>query len=377
MSKSSVYFSGLNELRAIAAFAVIFHHIELYKYREGLYSLYSVKGFYGFIDQLGHNGVLLFFTLSGFLVTFLLLKEKAQPDGIRVFPFYVRRMLRIWPLYFITLFIGFFLVPFIYWHFPDFFSNQHFYNNLIKRLQFGLNFYLYLFFMSNIALGTFGGVPGASQNWSVSMEEQFYIVWPWIIKFSGRFLIVVLIAIIAFANFCEFAFLNYGNWVPNPFLKNFLYEFDFDFMAFGALTALGYYNFQDRLVRLVKNPYALIGIGLLLIYPLAFEGIRILKAVAFCGVILSAIVWKISIKPLDWSGKISYGLYMYHPFVMYISFSLFSHLGLPRYFLNPYLYLVIPGLSIGVSLLSYKYIELAFLRKKEKFSSVKSGNIEV
>ena len=71
-----MYFKGLDELRAIAAFAVVFHHLELFKKREGKFSLYDIPLFKPFISNLGHNGVICFFVLSGFLITYLLLIEK-------------------------------------------------------------------------------------------------------------------------------------------------------------------------------------------------------------------------------------------------------------------------------------------------------------
>ena len=70
-----VYFKGLAEIRALAALFVIFHHLELYKHRNAISSLYDTPVNY-FISHLGKNGVYIFFILSGFLITYLLLTEK-------------------------------------------------------------------------------------------------------------------------------------------------------------------------------------------------------------------------------------------------------------------------------------------------------------
>lgn len=105
-----IYFKGLAELRAIAALAVVFHHIELFKHREHLPSLFD-SFFSGFIDQLGKNGVYLFFVLSGFLITYLLIAERKQHEKIDIKKFYLRRILRIWPLYYLVVIIAFFVLP--------------------------------------------------------------------------------------------------------------------------------------------------------------------------------------------------------------------------------------------------------------------------
>ncbi|WAC01923.1 acyltransferase family protein [Lacinutrix neustonica] len=98
---------GFNELRFIAAFGVVVHHLELYKKRGKMLSLYD-SFLKDFIDGLGLNMVYLFFVLSGFLITLLLLKEKNNTNKIDIKKFYIRRVLRIWPLYYLITIISFF-----------------------------------------------------------------------------------------------------------------------------------------------------------------------------------------------------------------------------------------------------------------------------
>ena len=76
--QNRIYFYGLDEIRAIAALLVYFHHVELFKNRESHSSLYQVKYTGHFIWNIGHNSVVCFFVLSGFLITYLLLKEKEK-----------------------------------------------------------------------------------------------------------------------------------------------------------------------------------------------------------------------------------------------------------------------------------------------------------
>src|ERR671912_1560048 len=106
--KSTLFLPGLNGIRFIAAFLVILDHLELYK------SYFGFKTFWPntYSSHLGSLGVTIFFVLSGFLITYLLLQERTT-TGISIRNFYTRRILRIWPLYYLLIFISFFLVPHI------------------------------------------------------------------------------------------------------------------------------------------------------------------------------------------------------------------------------------------------------------------------
>lgn len=99
----TVYFPGINGIRAIAAFSVIIAHIEVYKRLIGSPTLLSNV----LIHQLAHKGLSLFFVLSGFLISYLLLEELNHSSDINLKKFYVRRILRILPLYYLIVSIGF------------------------------------------------------------------------------------------------------------------------------------------------------------------------------------------------------------------------------------------------------------------------------
>ena len=105
-SSNAVYLPGLNGLRAIAALAVVVSHITLSLDQFGLNSNVfgtDINGSPKGLDLAG-DGVTIFFALSGFLITFLFLKEK-ENGSISIKKFYVRRILRIWPLYYLFFFI--------------------------------------------------------------------------------------------------------------------------------------------------------------------------------------------------------------------------------------------------------------------------------
>ena len=99
---SKIHFKGLNTYRAIAALLVVVGHIEMFKSKHGLAHYLNEPYFY---YTGGHIGVVLFFALSGFLISYLLLKERSEKKEISLKNFYMRRILRVWPVYFLVLLI--------------------------------------------------------------------------------------------------------------------------------------------------------------------------------------------------------------------------------------------------------------------------------
>ena len=107
--KNISIFNGLNSLRFIAALFVLMHHSETIKRKNGLNNLEWLGLF-----RNGGNAVTFFFVLSGFLITYLLLKEQDNTGEIKIKTFYLKRILRIWPLYFLIVLIGFIIMGVIY-----------------------------------------------------------------------------------------------------------------------------------------------------------------------------------------------------------------------------------------------------------------------
>jgi peptidoglycan/LPS O-acetylase OafA/YrhL len=157
--EEKVYFPGLNGLRFIAASLVIIFHLE---YKKVCFSLPNFFG-YKFMSVIGDLGVSLFFVLSGFLITYLLLKEKHQGGTVAIKKFYIRRILRILPLYYFIILLGFFILP----NFDVFYiplkSELLDYSNL---LQIGL----FVFFMANIGCILYGNLPYIDQTWSIGVH---------------------------------------------------------------------------------------------------------------------------------------------------------------------------------------------------------------
>jgi peptidoglycan/LPS O-acetylase OafA/YrhL len=225
------YFPGLNGLRFLAALVVILQHIEYFK---------SILGFNqfactSFIFNLGGLGVSFFFVLSGFLITFLLLTEKLQYNSISIKNFYIKRILRIWPVYYLLVLCGLFIFPHIGLLYNQDYKN--FYDN------FGTKVILFMLFFPNVALIKFGVLPFIAPTWSVGVEEQFYLIWPWLIRLSKKYLLILILITLS-ASFVFHVASYLSTEVKNAFfaksffiIKRFLKYFRIGSMAIGGIGA--------------------------------------------------------------------------------------------------------------------------------------------
>jgi peptidoglycan/LPS O-acetylase OafA/YrhL len=373
-----VYFSGLNGLRFFAAFAVIVTHIELLKPSFGFNTLW----FNPFFQMLGSLGVYFFFVLSGFLITFLLLTEREKTGNIQIKKFYIRRILRIWPLYFLMVVLGFFILPqFELIHIP--------YLQKDFELHFQSNLILYLFILPNLALSLFTAVPHIGQLWSIGIEEQFYIFWPLIVSKSKniiRTLIYIIVILVIFKTGVLFLgkFAENTSWYK-PF-KLFVAMSKFECMAFGGLGAYFLFIRHELFLRWVTQPvvrFLAIALMPVLIYTtpdILEDGIHLIYSVLFLIIIVyvsqaKAPVIILENKVMRYLGSISYGIYMYHFFI--IAFVLYltqNHFNTESILLNNLIiYILSTLMTIAISAISYEIYEKQFVKLKRRFSPVLSG----
>ena len=395
MEEKKIFFNGLNELRAFAALAVIFHHIELFKSRDHLSSLFDSSFFSYFIGTVGKNGVYLFFVLSGFLITYLLLKEKEKHQTILFKKFFLRRIFRIWPLYYLIVIIGFVLIPFLV-HTFDIFEKIPYYFELISNPKnYSLiAILLYVLFLPNLALFYGIKVPGCSQAWSVGVEEQFYILWPLLIFiFSRKKIVWIFLLIILGYIFCNLFFQpalysRITNFISVkiiiiPIIFETVKIIPFEFMAIGALGGYLYAYHREKIIFFSKSKYAYFLI-LGLIFVLLFFSIttkyfqNIILSFLFLCLILITVEDDNSVvfrnKLISYLGTISYGIYMYHPFVMFLVFpfanTYFKDNDSTLYY-NLFVYSFVFCITILLSHLSYKYFESVFIKIKDtKYKSL-------
>ena len=162
------YFRGFFGLRAIAALAVLFHHLEQWKAEFGLRNLWDQA----WVKNLGPMGVDIFFCLSGFLITYLLLQSRNALGNPDWRSFYERRIRRIFPVYYLVCFLAFLLLPFFLgFLLPGEDPLAGLLNSL--RQQPVTVPLLFFFGFPNLALRLFPPVPGAAHLWSIGMKNNF------------------------------------------------------------------------------------------------------------------------------------------------------------------------------------------------------------
>ena len=373
MEKQKIYFPNLNGLRFIAAFLVIIHHIEQLK------SISNFENYWGtipFIGIIGKLGVVLFFVLSGFLITYLLLTEEDSFKKISIRKFYIRRILRIWPLYFFIIILAFLILPNIDLFVLPNYGKDVIYSNLFLKL------FLYAIFFPNLVLSLLGVVPYASHTWSIGTEEQFYLVWPVIIKHFKKYRIGLMLFIIAFyLAFKFFLTTHYSDILPyKNVITAFWSTFSIDCMAIGGIYAILLFQ-KSKLLKLLKNNI-LFYLTIIVTVILMLKGIYIPKFhYEFYSILFGIIILnfaandtiKISLenKIFNYLGNISYGLYMYHPIGIVLALAISISIGFTT---NWFIYPLSFTLTIIIAGFSYKYFESFFLKFKDKFSIVLSGN---
>lgn len=379
LTKKTIYFPGLNGVRFFAVLLVLVQHIEAFKHKAGYGSLYDVFFLKKLITNIGHHGVLVFFVLSGFLITFLLLNEKDETQTINIPKFYFRRILRIWPLYFLILFVGFFVLPHTYS--PEYFTTKVSPNFTEKILAC-------IFFLPNYIFIKYGHIFSIGILWSIGTEEQFYLIWPNVIKkikkenlmysFLALLLFIVLLKIFAFY---RIGFSHYSE--AANMLFNFLH---FDAMLIGGIIALLYYKHKEKITFLFSKKLQFSLMLLLPVLYLYLPKIDPITNLIFCP-IYAILILNIALETpsvikanhpiLVHLGTISYGMYIYHSIFIALTITMLERLKLPfsSIFTNIVLYLAAFLLTIFVSSISYRFIEKPFLKLKAKFMIIKSGKI--
>jgi len=372
MSDRKVYFPNLNGLRSIAAVMVIIHHIELLKSVLGLENYWSSVPF---IAIMGKLGVVLFFVLSGFLITYLLLEEERKYASLDIVAFYMRRVLRIWPLYFVIVILALFVLPYIgLFEFPGI-GRDLIHTHLLPKIV------LFVLFLPNLLLSAFGIVPYAAHTWSIGTEEQFYLIWPVLLLiFRKQKLVMLIFVIIAYLAILKLLFTPLTDWIPfRPMVQGYWVLFNIDCMAIGGIYAFLLFH-KSRVLQILMNRY-LFYMALVLAVLMIFNGVIFkhlhseIYAVLFGLLILNfaandRIGISLENKPLKMLGDISYGLYMYHPITAVFSIQVAAMLGIGT---NWFIYPITVGLTIAVAWTSYTYFERWFLRHKTKFTRIKSG----
>ncbi len=344
------YHDNLDGVRAIAVLMVMIFHFFPAENNGVIMSI--LKKF----ANLGQTGVTLFFVLSGFLITRILINTKEKSKYFT--NFYMRRFLRIFPLYYVFLILTFFVFdPIIEGKIPYFIDQVYYYT-----------------YLQNFAM-TFGWTTiGPSHFWSLAVEEHFYLFWPLLVYLLNiKKLRTVIFGIIFFSIVLRIIFLLNN-------LNVFYFTFTrIDSLSMGALLAV--LEYKAYIKKQNANKFLII-IGFTIIPNLIFlffysnKDSIIEQTLKFSFISLlyfGVIGYVISIGDrkfinkflklpfLSFTGRISYGLYVFHP----ISYMLFLYLFKTRFVLiNIFAGFV---LSYVFSIFSYYLIERSFLKLKRFF----------
>lgn len=300
----------------------------------------------------GWLGVDLFFVISGYLITSILLDTRDRPHYYR--NFYARRGLRIWPLYYLSLLYVFALCPHLgAWARQDF-------DPQANRWPY------YFLYMQNLAyarLGSFSLVI----TWSLCVEEQFYLIWPFVVRLcSRRTLTAVAVAVLVWGT----PFRMFLHHITSSF--GFFFTFSrLDPIAVGALVALYPKWFK---YAWLAAPWA----GWLL-WRGEFEFVFLALALTFGGVVAVAVTSGsafLRLRPLRYLGRISYGIYILHPiaFGLFYYTPLYSWTGhLPHANLIRMAGQILAPLPFAA--LSWKFVERPILSLKRFFESTEEKRV--
>lgn len=305
-------------------------------------------------------GLPLFFMLSAYLIGELLLREKDQYKTVNLRAFYIRRILRIWPLYFFGLFIG------VCYAIAD-------------RSRIDLKALIAFFFMMSIfaPAGTDGPM---TPLWSISVEEQFYMFCPVIIKTLTRGGLWVFSSVLIFISDTVLFIMGQMHVVVETAWYNSFVQFQM--FGAGLLLCLSLHGRGLEFPKWARAIYLLAVpcswyvacriLGTALPGTIASSGVSMVLGYSFvslgCLLILRAFIGldaKWCPKWVVWLGKISFGLYVYHKLASRIMMSFLTAQTIP-WLVGSF------ALTVVLATLSYYFLEIPFLKIKKRFELVQS-----
>ena len=358
------YRSEIDGLRTIAVLSVILYHAQIVVFGHNFF-----KG--GFV------GVDIFFVISGYLISRILLRELFDKGKISLIEFYERRARRILPILF-TIFI--FFSPFAYRYLlPD--NYIEYAQSILSATAFGSNIF---FYFTNAQYGAESSLlQPFLHTWSLGVEEQFYILFPILLllayKFTKNHLITIIAVLIIFS-------LQYADWLSTKNTQLNFFMLTSRLWELGIGSLLAFYELKHGRIKneLLNQTMPLLGL-FLITYSVVFFSeqtphpsfITLLPTIGTALIILYSInkmdlVGKVlSLKPIVGIGLISYSMYLWH----YPIFA-FARIGDTNGLHNDEKYLLIV-LTLVLSVVSYFLIEKPFRNKQylnyKKFCAIIFG----
>jgi peptidoglycan/LPS O-acetylase OafA/YrhL len=368
-----IYLPQVDGLRFLAAFLVLLSH---FRPIADTFGTGLLSQFLGRVQQFGWIGVDIFLVLSSFLICLLLDVEKANFGTIDIKRFYLRRILRIWPLYFPYLLVAMFVLT------PKLLPPEQ------LKLSISQHFFPFMSFTGNLSYNLYPSSlsPLFAHLWTISLEEQFYIIVPIFAFFSGSFRSTALVLVAAGLTF-TFCVRWYvlANGVVYPTVWVFpLCRLD-PFLIGGVCAWL----YRTHLN--VLTPTSVLGLSILslagFLLVMSFPGIggsihttwQLLVVSVSAGCLILATLHKgplarlFSSQVLVFLGKISFGIYVYHQVALWsanvyveptlVSYGVLGWVGSLGWTL---------AVVIAMSATSYFVWERRFLKLKTRFELVRS-----
>lgn len=382
--ENSNHLPNLDSIRFLGAMVILILHAEDIKFKTGQESIPLLRHFYSGGDLV----VSVFFVLSGFLITYLLLKEKQATHTINIKYFYTRRMLRIWPLYYLILLLGFFLLPLC-----DHFLSVPYFSELQSQTGYKLIssalFLLpaFLFTTSHLSLGL-------GPLWSVMVEEVFYLFWPLLIKKSKNYLrlfiwVIVTVLLVRLITLLVIFFAHkHSESSQNEtylYLQRMVIDYRYSCMAIGAIGAYLVVFDQIKALRFIYRKdvqWATILITAILLVlkvhiPFFYHEFY---SVLFCITLVNMAtnphtVLNLKSKWMAYIGKMSYGIYIFNPITRIFCLEFTKYIfgkQVTGWQMETIFFSLCIVSTIGVAALSYKFFEIPFLKLKKRYTVVVS-----
>ncbi len=361
MPASKVSFPALNGIRFWASLFVVVHHIEQSKMFFGHPHIFRLA----WVDNLGSIGVSLFFVLSGFLITYLLLQEQKNNHSVRIGSFYMRRVLRIWPLYFAVLFAAFFVLP-------NFYHAIGWDQNIYE--SFSIKILLYALILPNVCVVLFPEILAANQLWSIGVEEQFYLVWPVLVKLFRRDLLWVFLSILIGKSVLNIIVGHFSAesvlWAK---IGDIIHQFEIEKLVLGSMGAYFLFHENKRALNILYHPATQV-VGWVGLAVFLGWHVHVKLYGVILGLLLLIVLMNTCRRPhvvtdhpvISYLGKISYSTYMLHQFAILLALNICKlHFQGAAFQISLYISALL--LTVVFSVASYEWLEKPFLRLKARY----------
>jgi peptidoglycan/LPS O-acetylase OafA/YrhL len=353
-------FGSLDGLRALSIIGVIWFHswwgTPYYSTLEKLPVL-----------RLGEWGVYIFFAISGFLITTLLFREREQVGEISIRDFYIRRSLRIWPLYYAT--IAIYVVIMLFFD---------------RRPGRAATFFHYLpgFLTYTYTWCITPSWPTGPFNlaWTLATEEQFYVFWPLVFRFfRGIWASVIIIAVIALRLAAGYGW-TYRLLPPGSLPARIVLSVAVPIclgvlLAYALNSKRGFRFLFPILGRKWSAPAALAWLAICLIplHPSAL--IAYVATVTLIGTCViredNGLAPILKLRPIAFIGVLSYGMYLSNSLFVNVALQVLGRIGLNH---PLFVFPIGVGLTTAAAYFSYQYFETPFLRLKSRFSHKRTAS---